>query len=66
MTCNECENAKGCDIKMCEVFRAPCFDKYMGIDKCGENGCRHFTHISGKEEEKDGLNSSDQIQNESR
>ncbi len=42
MTCDGCQNAKGSDIKMCDIFKAPCYDKYANIDKCRDVGCKYF------------------------
>lgn len=49
MTCNDCQKAKGKNIKMCEIFNAPCYDPHANIDRCKEKGCKYFEPQESKE-----------------
>lgn len=47
MTCNDCQNAIGKMIMMCEIFNAPCYDPYANIDGCADKECRYFVPREG-------------------
>ena len=49
MTCNDCQKAKKTNIKMCEIFNAPCYDPHANIDRCKEKGCKYFVPQESKE-----------------
>lgn len=51
MTCNECRQARGKIIKMCEIFNAPCYDKYANIDRCKDRECKYFEPQESEDKE---------------